>query len=40
MSPALSDLPVRGVARALRTAGFEQVRVKVATPSTATLTGG
>ncbi len=28
MSPALSDLPVRDVARALRAAGFERVRVK------------
>jgi len=28
VSPALSDLPVRDVARALRAAGFERVRVK------------
>ncbi len=28
MSPALSDLPVREVIRALRSAGFERVRVK------------
>ena len=28
MSPALSDLPVREVARALLAAGFERVRVK------------
>ena len=28
MSPALSDLPVRDVTRALRAAGFERVRVK------------
>lgn len=28
MSPALSDLPVRDVARALRAVGFERVRVK------------
>ncbi len=28
MSPALSDLPGRDVARALRAAGFERVRVK------------
>jgi predicted RNA binding protein YcfA (HicA-like mRNA interferase family) len=28
VSPALSDLPVRDVTRALRAAGFERVRVK------------
>ncbi|HUZ55186.1 MAG TPA: type II toxin-antitoxin system HicA family toxin [Streptosporangiaceae bacterium] len=28
MSPALSDLPVRDVARVLRAVGFERVRVK------------
>ncbi len=28
MSPALSDLPVRDVARALRAAGFERARTK------------
>ncbi len=28
MSPALSDLPVRDVTRALKAAGFERVRVK------------
>ena len=28
MSPALSDLPVRDITRALRAAGFERVRVK------------
>ncbi len=28
MSPALSDLPVRDVTRALRAVGFERVRVK------------
>lgn len=28
MSPALSDLPVRDVTRALRAEGFERVRVK------------
>jgi predicted RNA binding protein YcfA (HicA-like mRNA interferase family) len=28
VSPALSDLPVRDVVRALRAAGFERVRVK------------
>ena len=28
MSPALTDLPVRDVTRALRAAGFERVRVK------------
>ncbi len=28
MSPALSDLPVRDVTRALRAAGFERVRAK------------
>jgi predicted RNA binding protein YcfA (HicA-like mRNA interferase family) len=28
MSPALSDLPLRDVARALKAVGFERVRVK------------
>lgn len=28
MSPALSDLPVRAVTRALKAVGFERVRVK------------